>query len=85
MLPMQSHAQEYKNQPHDFRQQYDNLRKNNLIDKSTTYKQWKKFQEENYRAKYQMEQEAQQEMKEEQYQTFSKKKKYYIFFKFQYK
>lgn len=52
---MQSHAQEYKNQPHDFRQQYDNLRKNNLIDKSTTYKQWKKFQEENYRAKYQME------------------------------
>ena len=47
---MQSHAQEYKNQPHDFRQQYDNLRKNNLIDKSTTYKQWKKFQEENYRA-----------------------------------
>lgn len=73
---MQSHAQEYKNQPHDFRQQYDNLRKNNLIDKSTTYKQWKKFQEENYRAKYQMEQEAQQEMKEEQYQTFSKKKKF---------
>ena len=76
MLPMQSHAQEYKNQPHDFRQQYDNLRKNNLIDKSTTYKQWKKFQEENYRAKYQMEKEAQQEMKEEQYQTFSKKKKF---------
>lgn len=74
-----------KNQSHDFRQQYDNLRKNNLIDKSTTYKQWKKFQEENYRAKYQMEQEAQQEMKEEQYQTFSKTKKYYVFFKFQYK
>ncbi|MCY1594172.1 hypothetical protein [Staphylococcus pettenkoferi] len=76
VIPAQSHAQEDNTQPHDYRQQYDNLEERNLIDESTTYEQWKKFQEDSYRAKDQMEREAQQEMKQQQFQTFKRKKKF---------